>query len=264
MNKILVVGTGGTIASVKGENIHLDNPFKILDYIECKNVTFDCVSPFSVLSENISLDLWQELIDYLNTVDFEKYDGAIILHGSDTLAYTGALLGNIFYDKTIVLVASDKPLEDAASNAIPNFENAVDFICDRVVGVYISYDKLFRAVRTVSADDNDEFFAVGKTLEPVKNSTLNRKNILVIKPYVSIDYNNYNLDNVDAVLHSMYHSATAPEEVKAFVQKCKERNIPFYFVTTKSSADYESSKDFENIIFNSTVENAFARLLLTK
>lgn len=264
MNKILVVGTGGTIASAKGESISLDNPFKILDYIECKNVAFDCVSPFSVLSENISLDLWQELIDYLNTVDFEKYDGVIILHGSDTLAYTGALIGNIFYNRTIVLVASDKPLEDATSNAIPNFENAVDFICDKVVGVYISYDKLFRAVRTVSAGDNDEFLAVGKQLEPVKNCVLNRKNILVIRPYVGIDYNNYKLDRVDAVLHTMYHSATAPEGVKAFIQKCKDKNIPFYFVTPKSSADYESSKEFENIIFNSTMENAFARLLLTK
>ena len=35
------------------------------------------------------------------------------------------------------------------------------------------------------------------------------KNILVIKPYINIDYNNYNIDNVDVVLHEMYHSATA-------------------------------------------------------
>lgn len=61
----------------------------------------------------------------------------------------------------------------------------------------------------------------------------------------------------------MYHSSTAPESVKNFIQKCNEQNIPFYFVTSKSSADYESAKDFENIIFNSTLENAFARLLLT-
>lgn len=263
MNKILVVGTGGTIACVKGENIYLDNPFKILDYIEKKDVCFECVSPFSVLSENINIDLWQKLIEYLNTVDFEKYTGVIILHGSDTLAYTGALLGNIYYDKRIVLVAADKPVEDVTSNAIPNFENAVDFICDRVVGVYISYDKLYRAVRTVSAGENDLFFTVGKQSDLLKNPILAKKNILVIKPYVGIDYDNYRLDTVDAVLHTMYHSATVPENALAFANKCKSKNIPFYFVTSKSSADYESAKDFDNIIFNSTIENAFARLLLT-
>lgn len=263
MNKILVVGTGGTIACVREDNIRLDNPFKILDYIEYKNIDFDCVSPFSVLSENISIDLWQRLIDYLDTVDFDQYSGVIILHGSDTLAYTGALLGNIFYDKSIVLVAADKPLADKTSNGIANFERAVEFICDRVEGVYISYDNLYRAVRTVSAGETDEFFSAGKKSEPIQNPVLNEKNILVIKPYVNINYDNYCLDKVDMVLHTMYHSATAPESVKAFMYRCKEKDIPFYFVTPKPSADYESTDGFENIIFNSTLENAFARALLT-
>lgn len=263
MKKILVVGTGGTIACVKDDDIHLDNPFKILDYFEKKDVSFECVSPFSVLSENISIDLWQKLIDCLNTVDFEKYTGIIILHGSDTLAYTGALLGNIFYNRRIVLVAADKPIEDKTSNAIPNFENAVDFICDKIEGVYISYEKLFRAVRTVSAGENDEFFAVGRQSDFIKNPVLHSKNILIIKPYVGIDYNNYSLDSVDAVLHTMYHSATVPANTSTFIEVCRSKNIPFYFVTSKSSADYESAKDFNNIIFNSTLENAFARLLLT-
>ncbi|MGN1202380.1 MAG: hypothetical protein ACI4RF_03735, partial [Eubacterium sp.] len=147
---------------------------------------------------------------------------------------------------------------------IENFERAVDFICDKVSGVYISYNRLYRAVRTVSAGENDEFYAVGRQLEPIKNPILNNKNILVIRPYVGIDYGNYNLDKADVVLHAMYHSATAPENVKAFIQKCDEKNIPFYFVTSKSSADYESARDFDNIIFNSTLENAFARILLTK
>ena len=36
--------------------------------------------------------------------------------------------------------------------------------------------------------------------------------------------------------------------------------MPFYFVTPKSSADYETSADISDmIIFNTTLENAFAR-----
>lgn len=262
MKKILVVGTGGTIASKKSGSIGLDSPFKILDCVHYGNIVFDCVCPFCVLSENMDFDLWQQLIDYLMKVNFEEYAGVIILHGSDTLAYTGAVLGNIFYDKKMILVASDKPVEEEDSNGVENFCNAVEFIIDGVTGVFISYDRLYRAVRTVSANARDEFIAAGKQGKLIKNPLLHRKNILVIKPYVGINYNNYNLDGVDLVLHEMYHSATAPENVKPFISKCRESGVAFNFVTAKSSADYESAKDFENIIFDSTLENAYAKALL--
>lgn len=247
MDKILVIGTGGTIGSVRGDSIHLDTPFKILDYMTFENAEFDCVSPFTVLSENMSFELWKKLADYIGSVDFSKYKGIIVLHGSDTLSFTGALLANLFYDKPIVLVASDKPLEDKTANGFKNFENAVKYIQKGISKVYISYDRIYEA----------------ENKEPLENPVFKFKKILVISPYVGIDYNSYDLSNIDIVLHSMYHSATAPAEVKAFINKCKMNHIDFYFVTENSAADYESAKSFENIIFNSTVENAYARLLLT-
>lgn len=262
MKKILIIATGGTIASSKGEHIHLDNPLKIMDYMEYKDIEFECVTPFSVLSENMDIDLWQKLIDCINKTVWDEYLGIIVLHGSDTLAYTGAILGNIFYDKKIILVASDKPIEDQSSNAIPNFQTAVEFLCNDITGVFISYNNLYRAVKAVSANENDEFISAGRQDTVLEKPVLKRKNILIIRPYVGIDYGNYNLDTVDAVLHSMYHSATAPQSVLDFISKCRERNIPFYFVTPKEKAEYESAKDFDNIIFNSTIENAYAHLLL--
>ena len=247
MNKILVIGTGGTIGSIKGESIHLDSPFKILDYLHFENTEFECVSPFTVLSENMSFELWQSLIDYIKCVDFGKYKGVIVLHGSDTLSFTGALLANMFYYKPIVLVASDKPLEDKTANGFKNFENAVRYIEKGIDRVYISYDRIYQA----------------ENKEALKNPVFKFKKILVISPYVGIDYNSYNLNGVDIVLHSMYHSATAPYNVKAFIERCRADDVQFYFVTENSSADYESSKNFKNIIFNSTIESAYSRLLLT-
>lgn len=247
MDKILVIGTGGTIGSIKDDSIHLDTPFKILDYMNYDDVEFECVSPFTVLSENMNLELWKKLADYIGSVDFSKYKGIIVLHGSDTLSFTGALLANLFYDKPIVLVASDKPLEDKTANGFKNFENAVKYIQNGISKVYISYDRIYEA----------------ENKEPLKNPVFKFKNILVISPYVGIDYNSYDLSNVDIVLHSMYHSATAPAEVTDFISKCKVSGAEFYFVTESSSADYESARDFENIIFNSTVESAYSRLLLT-
>lgn len=248
LNNILLVGTGGTIACAEKEKIGLDRPFKILDYCKYDNVNFDCVSPFFALSENMNFDMWQRLYDCINSVDFGKYKGVIVLHGSDTLSFTLSFLGNAFYDKSIIVTASDKPLEDNTANGFENFDIAVKAILNGVDKVYASYNGLYRA----------------EVNPPLSNPVFNPKNILVIMPCVNIDYGNYNLDSVDAVLHTMYHSATAPQNVSEFVDKCRNMGIPFYFITENSSAKYESSKDFENIIFNSTLESAYARLLLTK
>lgn len=246
MEKILIIGTGGTIGSVRGSSIHLDAPFKILDYVNCEGVEFDCVSPFTVLSENMDFAHWQCLIDFISGVDFNKYGGVILLHGSDTLSFTGALIANMFYDKPIVLVASDKPLEDETANGIENFCKAVEYIKNGISRVYISYDRIYEA----------------ESREPIEIPCFSPKNILVIASHVGIDYDCFRLDGVDAVLHTMYHSATAPSGVKQFISRCSDSGVPFYFVSENSSADYESAKDFDNIIFNSTLESAFARLLL--
>ena len=258
--KILLISTGGTIASVKGENIHLDAPFKVIDYIDkskFKNIQLEYATPFTVLSENMSLDLWQRIIDAIKQSDT---DNIIILHGSDTLAFTSSLIAKLFDDKNIVLTASDKPVEDETSNAVANFTNALEQIRKAQKGVYVSYDGVYTADTIASADGFDRFQPVGKSIGN-GNKNFQKKNILLIKPYVGIDYDNYNLENVDAVLHEMYHSATVPENAKAFLKKCEEEKIPFYFVTPKSSADYETAKDIkEKIIFNSTTENAYALL----
>lgn len=247
MEKILIIGTGGTIACARDNTIHLDRPFKILDYMNFDNVEFDCLSPFTILSENMDFDCWQKLIDCIKAVDFNKYKGVIVLHGSDTLSFTGALIANAFYGKSIVITASDKPLEDKTANGFENFKKAVEYILKGIDGTYISYDYIYKI-------DNEP---------KINNPCFKRKNILVIEPYVNIDYGNYNIQGVDLVLHTMYHSATAPENVTAFAEKCRENGVPFYFVTENSSADYESAKDFKNIIFNSTIEKAYARALLT-
>lgn len=263
MKKILVIGTGGTIASVREDTVRLDDPFKIIEYANCEKAEFECVSPFSVLSENMDLALWQALIEFIRSKSPGDYAGIIVLHGSDTLAYTGAVLANLFYKENICLTASDKPIEDKGANGIKNFLDAVDYILAGNTGVVISYDGIKPAQRTVSADSGDRFITAGREQAPIKSPAFRQKNILVIQPYVGIDYGNYKLEGVDAVLHAMYHSATAPKNVRAFANKCKKQGVPFYFVTAKSRADYESAKDLENIIFNCTLENAYARLLLT-
>lgn len=264
-NKILVIALGGTIGSVRKNSILLDkNNLKILDFCKREDAEFEGISPFSVLSENMCISLWKKLINNLSNVDFDKYKGIIILHGSDTLSYTAAIIANAFCDKNIVLTASDRPVEDENSNAIDNFNSAVDLILSGTKGVYVSYDGIYKADCISGADCNDKFSSIEKTLQPIGKNKLYDKNILIIHSYPSMNFKGYKTDDVDGVLINMFHSATVPESAEVFCSELEEKGVPYYFVTHKGSADYETAQNLKNIIFNCTIENAFARMLLTE
>lgn len=259
MKKILVIALGGTIGSVWTDKIEPDkNPLKVLDYYK-GSAEFECVSPFVCLSENMTRELWRQLIDCLSGIDFEKYEGVIILHGSDTLAYTAAIVANAFWNKNIILVAANKPIECSDSNGIANFEKAVKHILLHKNGVYVSYNSIMKADCITSADINDEFRCIKSTVEPSKKKKISDKNVLIIKPFVGIDLKCINADLLDGVIFEMYHSATVPREVIEFSKRLK---CPYIFVTHKKSADYESAIGIENIVFECTVENAYAHMIL--
>ena len=259
MKKILVVALGGTIGSIWGNKITPDkNPLKVLDYYK-GNAEFECISPFVCLSENMTRELWQRLIDCLNGVDCEKYEGIIILHGSDTLAYTSSIIANAFWDKNIVLVAADKPIECNDSNGINNFEAAVEHLLSHKDGVYVSYNGIKKGDCVTSADINDEFKCIKSTIPPAKKKKVSDKNVLIIKPFVGINLKSINTDLLDGVIFEMYHSATVPKEIIEFSSKL---NCPYIFVTHKKSADYESAIGIKNIVFECTVENAYAHMIL--
>lgn len=259
MKKILVVALGGTIGSIWGNKITPDkNPLKVLDYYK-GNAEFECVLPFVCLSENMTRKLWRRLIDCLNGIDWEKYEGIIILHGSDTLAYTSAIIANAFWDKNIVLVAADKPIECKESNGIKNFEAAVEHLLSHKNGVYVSYNGIKKGDCVTSADVNDEFKCIKSTIPPAKKKKISDKNVLIIKPFVGINLKSINTDLLDGVIFEMYHSATVPKEIIEFSSKL---NCPYIFVTHKKSADYESAIGIKNIVFECTVENAYAHMIL--
>lgn len=263
--KIMVVALGGTIGSTIGDSISLDsNNLKILDYYENDDIIFNTTSPYSVLSENTSIQNWEQLFHCLDSIDYSQYLGVIILHGSDTLAYTAAMVGNAYSHRSIVLVAADKPLEDDSSNGVANFSMAVEHLLTGASGVYVAYDRLMPALCVTSAGVDDHFLALDSTLPAVDSSDIYPKNILVVQPYVGMSAHSYDLDSVDAVLIGMYHSATVPPTAKELSSLAASRGIPCHYVTHRLSADYESAQDINNIIYGCTMENAYARLLLTK
>ena len=143
--KILIVTTGGTIcstASAENGNKNNVNTGAVLPVLvdEAKNslkndfditdLSFDIVSPINVLSENMTIEAWNVLLAALKEVDYEKYNGLILLHGTDSLHMTAPLVSLVMKGIScpVILVSGNRIITDPESNAVENFANAVRMI----------------------------------------------------------------------------------------------------------------------------------------
>lgn len=165
--RILTIFTGGTIGcappKADGSKDILKNNkpvlnktwkdyFLIADYVKryeknalAKNIVFDTLEPMQTLSENMTIGKWNILLDVLKKIDFDKYDGIILTHGTDTLAYTSSMVGILLQHIKIpfIIVSSNEHLWHTQTNGHKNFEDAVNFICTkkyRGTFVFYSYD----------------------------------------------------------------------------------------------------------------------------
>ncbi len=291
MKKILVVFTGGTIGSTgAGGTIDTSSnaPFKLLElfaqqYPDAANVHFDTLQPLKILSENLAPAAWKIMIDAIESANPEQYDGIVITHGTDTLAYSAAALSFYFHalKKPILLVSSDYTLENPDGNGLANFMCAVEFIRQQIAdGVFVPYRNRGQPMQihlgsrlTCSLQLTGDFYGIrgkyflqfdGQEFSPkifTKESFVNRKvklkpefsnQILMIKPYPGLDYSHVNLNRVEAVLHDLYHSGTAcasgqwglNHSLVEFIKRCREQNIQVYLAPAlKSENAYQSTRD---------------------
>lgn len=145
MKKILLIATGGTIASAyTTEGLAPQIPVSdLLLYVD-SYVNFcevDTLSPFSLDSTNIKCEHWI-LLEKIIEEKYDAYDGFVICHGTDTMAYTAAALSYLIQNsrKPIVLTGAQKPIDlpitDARTNLIDSLRFAAD---DRAYGVCIVF-----------------------------------------------------------------------------------------------------------------------------
>jgi len=135
MKKILLIGTGGTIASVPTENglvpgLQSDEILKLVPEIEgiCQ---VDCVQPISMDSTNIRPGHWIKMTDVIRK-NYERYDGFVITHGTDTMAYTAAALSYMIQNsqKPIVCTGAQISAGERNSDAGRNLTDAFLYACD--------------------------------------------------------------------------------------------------------------------------------------
>ncbi|MGN0377436.1 MAG: asparaginase [Suilimivivens sp.] len=147
MKKILVVLTGGTIGSRVEDyviNVKEGSPYRLLSLYEefYGKEEFEVIHPLNILSENMTPDSLLILLKSLDEIDYGKYAGVIVTHGSDTLSYTTAFAGFLFHHLSVpmIFVASNYPLGQKGSNGLNNFAKAVELIRGRAVrGVFALY-----------------------------------------------------------------------------------------------------------------------------
>jgi L-asparaginase len=149
MKNILLVSTGGTIGStVQAGTIDTSNTaqLKLLQLFEQhdehSDIHFHSIQPLQLLSENLAPCAWRTLIQAIEAEQIESYDGIIVTHGTDTLAYTACALAFYFHALKIplLLVSSDYPLDNERANGLDNFQCAVEFVRQNpIAGVFVPY-----------------------------------------------------------------------------------------------------------------------------
>ncbi len=173
--KVLLIYTGGTIGMITDHSSGVLKPFDFqqitaqvpeLNKLACDITTFSFERPID--SSNMTPDVWVKMASIIEK-NYEIFDGFVVLHGSDTMAYSASALSFMIenLDKPIVFTGSQLPIgvirTDGKENLITAIEIASAYDINGVpivpeVSIYFEY-KLYRANRTtkLSADNFNAF-----------------------------------------------------------------------------------------------------------
>lgn len=133
--KLLILTTGGTIASVETPHglIPALTSEELLSYLP--EIGDDFVLTTKAVcnldSTDMTPDHWLLLARTIRE-EYEQYDGFVICHGTDTLAYTAAALSYLIQNspKPIVLTGAQKPIGQEITDAKANLRDSILYAAD--------------------------------------------------------------------------------------------------------------------------------------
>lgn len=249
-NQIMMIYTGGTIGMYKDLKTGSLVPFDFsqliknipeLQLIDKKIDTISFEEPID--SSNIRPHHWILLVEIIEK-HYDNYDGFVILHGSDTMAYTASALSFMLENlsKPVILTGSQLPIgdlrTDAKENIITSIQIAGSYINDipvvPEVGIYFEF-KLLRGNRTIKASsehfnafDSPNYLPLAQSgvdlkfyqnrILPVPDGIFNvhkvlEENVIVLKvhPALTETYLSHivNLSGVKAIILETYGSGNA-------------------------------------------------------
>ena len=146
MKRILLLGTGGTIACKRTESglKPVITSEEILSYVPDSRTfcQIDSIQLLNIDSTNMEPSHWLSMAGAIEE-HYEDYDGFVITHGTDTLAYTAAALSYLIQNspKPIVITGAQKPIDMENTDARTNLADSLRFAaCDRAHNVNIVFD----------------------------------------------------------------------------------------------------------------------------
>ena len=146
MKHLLLLGTGGTIACKRGENglTPLLTGDELLSYVPDakKFCEVETVQVLNIDSTNMHPKHWLKLAQVLEE-NYDDYDGFVICHGTDTMAYTAAAMSYLVQhsSKPIVITGAQKPIDLDVTDARTNLLDSLRFAAsERAHGVTIVFD----------------------------------------------------------------------------------------------------------------------------
>lgn len=174
-NQVLLIYTGGTIGMNRNPSTGALEPFNFEHLLNNVPELAQFSTHISTIQFNPPIDssdmspaLWTELT-HIIADNYDKYDGFVILHGTDTMAYTASALSYMLENltKPVILTGSQLPIgqlrTDGKENLITSIEIAAAKHADGTamvpeVGIYFN-GHLLRGNRTTkqSADEFDAF-----------------------------------------------------------------------------------------------------------
>ena len=247
MKKVLILYTGGTIGMIQTEKGYapaydlLDTMFsKIPELNDSKMPSWDFYQFSEVKdSSNIGVTDWNRIATIIEE-KYQDYDGFVVLHGTDTMAYTASALSFMFENlsKPVILTGSQIPLSELRNDAKDNLITSIIIASEGVVNEVCIYfgGNLIRGNRSTkySSDGliafvSPNYPALGEAAiniiynnyisktdannEPLRVQYLDDVPIAVIKVYPGIDFHFYHdilNDNYKGVIIETFGAGNIP------------------------------------------------------
>jgi L-asparaginase len=160
---ILVIYTGGTIGMIKDKETGALRPFdfgnlyRLMPVLDNFNFEIQSYSLVPLIdSSNMNPSFWIRLANLIGE-NYEKFDGFVVLHGTDTMAYTASVLSFMLenLNKPVIFTGSQLPLGVVRTDGRDNLINAIEIAAAREeetpvvpeVAIYFE-NKLMRGNRT--------------------------------------------------------------------------------------------------------------------
>ncbi len=256
--KILLLHTGGTLGMAPSGEPTTLAPGPFLDHLveqvpELRRLADLTVEvPFNC--DSATLEPARVLaLAALIRARANAFDGFVLIHGTDTMAFTASVLGFLLADlgEPVVLTGSQRPLAFARSDARSNLINAVDLACRGVAEVGIAFGS--RWLRGVASDKA----SVGRfeafhspNLEPLAELGVDvwlkedagrferrvpsglgaalEMDLLVLTPHPGMVWRKAP-EGVRAILIQAFGAGNLPmgrDDLKAFLAEARARNLP--------------------------------------